>query len=248
MRVMRRWLPPVVLAVALGWAASAQAGPPYVTDDPAPTDQGHWEVYDFVGGSHVAGDTAGEAGLDLNYGAAPGLQLTLVLPGAWEHDDKTHAAAGTVEIAAKYRFLRQAEGTWTPDLAVFPRAFAPTAPARFGSGRWGLLLPVWAEKDFGPWQVFGGGGYQFNPGPDSRDFWTGGVAVQRTVTRRLSLGAEVYRHTADAVGARPYTGVNLGATWKLLDHWSLLASGGPGVENPAEGGRYAFYLALKADY
>lgn len=236
------------IVAALTCAAPARAGPPYVTDDPVPTDAGHWEIYEFVAGAHTPGSTAGEGGFDLNYGAAPDLQLTLVIPAAYERDSSTHISMGTVEIAAKYRLWRQKDGSVIPEFAVFPRAFAPTAPSRFGSGRWGLLLPVWAEKDFGRWQVFGGGGYQLNPGPAARDFWTGGLAVSRTVTDRLSIGAELYHHTRDAMGAKPFTGINLGLSYRLVDHWSLLASGGPGVQNAAEEGRYAFYLALKADY
>jgi hypothetical protein len=37
-------------------------------------------------------------------------------------------------------------------------------------------------------------------------------------------------------------------TYRLNDHWSLLASGGPGIQNAREEGRYAFYASLKADY
>jgi hypothetical protein len=96
--------------------------------------------------------------------------------------------------------------------------------------------------------VFGGGGYQLNPGAGQRDFWTGGIAVNRAVTDRLSLGGEVYHHSADAIGARDFTGLNIGVSYKLAPHWSLLASGGPGIQNAAEEGRYAYYVALKADY
>ena len=34
------------LALA-GSATAAFAGPPYLTDDPIPTDTGHWEIYAF---------------------------------------------------------------------------------------------------------------------------------------------------------------------------------------------------------
>ena len=59
----------------------------------------------------------------------------------------------------------------------------------------GLLVPLWAQKDFGAWQVFGGGGYTFNPGRDGRDFWQGGVAVLRQVSDRFALGATRSRAT-----------------------------------------------------
>ena len=238
------------LAALFGLAASpALAGPPYVTDDPQPTERGHWEIYSFASGGHVGGETAGEAGLDLNYGGAKDLQLTLVLPLAYERvNGETDVGMGVVEAAAKLKVLHQTENGWTPDVAIFPRLFLPTAPARFGSRHVNLLLPVWAEKDFGKWSVFGGGGYQLNPGGDNRDFWTGGLAVTRQVTDRLNLGAEVFHRTRDAADGRDFTGVNLGVALKLAPHWSLLASGGPGLQNAREEGRYDFYLSLKADY
>jgi subtilisin family serine protease len=61
------------------------AGPPFRTDDPEPVDLGHWEVYGFTAGTHVRGDTAGTlAGVEVNYGAAPNLQLHMVAPLAFD--------------------------------------------------------------------------------------------------------------------------------------------------------------------
>lgn len=241
--------PRLLLAALLAALATpALAGPPFVTDDPEPTDLGHWEIYNFVAGSHTPGVTAGEAGLDLNYGAAKDLQLTLVIPAGWEDADRLRVGMGTVEAAAKLKVLHQREGSWRPDVAVFPRFFLPTAGARFGSERLGILLPVWVGKDVGKWSVFGGGGYEINPGPGSRDFWQTGLAVTRTLSDRLTIGAEVYHHTRDTDDGRDFTGANIGVIYKLLDHWSLLAAAGPGIQNPREEGRYAFYLALEATY
>jgi hypothetical protein len=246
---MRRTPAVLAAALALTAASAAWAGPPYVTDDPAPTDRGHWEIYNFVGGSHVAGDTAGEAGFDFNYGAAKDLQLTWVIPLAYDRaDGDTHVGLGVVEAAAKLKVLHQQEGGWTPDVAVFPRLFLPTAEVRFASPHANLLLPVWVGKDVGKWSLFGGGGWQINPGAGNRDFWTGGVALTRQVTDRLNLGAEVTHRSRDTRDGRAFSGVNLGVVYKLTDHWSLLASGGPGVQNARTEGRYDFYVSLKADY
>jgi hypothetical protein len=242
-----RRLAPLLGAPALLAAWPAAAGPPYVTDDPQPTDRGRWEIYNFVAGSHVAGDTAGEAGLDLNYGAAQDLQLTLVIPAAFDRaEGTTHTGMGVVEAAAKLKVLHEdKDGV---DLAIFPRLFLATAPARFASRHTNLLLPVWAGKDFGKWSVFGGGGWQLNPGPGQRDFWTGGLAVTRQVTERLNLGAEITHRGRETADGRAFTGLNAGVIYKLTDHWSLLASGGPGVQNARTEGRYDFYVSLKADY
>jgi hypothetical protein len=234
--------------VLAGATSLAWAGPPYVTDDPEPTDLGHWEIYGFAGGVHTPGETAGETGLDFNYGAANDLQLTLVVPAAYDRSGATHGGMGVVELAAKYKVLHEKAGSWRPSIALFPRLFAPTAKARFASKRANLLLPVWVGKGFGDWSVFGGGGYQLNPGAGARDFWTGGVALTRTLSDRVSAGGEVYHRTRDAADGRDLTGVNLGVTYKVTDHWSLLGAGGPGVQNARREGRYDFYVALKADY
>ncbi len=247
-------------AVALGIVAviavssPALAGPPYLSDDPETTDVGHWEIYNFATGlgSPGAGGLAGEAGFDLNYGAAKDLQLTAVLPLAFGapsafSENGLRGGPGDVELAIKYRFLHQSDGTWTPDVAVFPRLFAPTADRALGTGRVGLLLPIWAEKDFGPWSVFGGGGYQINPGLDQRNFWQGGGAISRSFGERLSLGAELYGQTRDTYNAAAYTTLNMAATYRLTRRWSLLGSAGPAWYRARTDG-YVFYGSLKADY
>jgi hypothetical protein len=248
----RRLTLALALVAGLGTAGHGRAGPPYLSDDPEPTDTGHWEIYNFATGAGAPGGLAGEAGFDINYGAARDLQLTAVLPLAFENSNGFRAnglrgGPGDVELAVKYRFLRQADDSWTPDVAVFPRLFAPTAPRTLGTGEFGLFLPVWAEKDFGPWSVFGGGGYQINPGAGQRDFWQGGLAISRDVSKRLSLGAEVYGQAREADDGGAYQTVNFAAVYKLVKHWSLLASAGPAWSQGSLNG-YVFYFALKADY
>lgn len=227
-------------------AVPAWAGPPYVTDDPEPTEAGHWEVYGFVSGAERRGETNGNAGFDINYGALPDLQLSLAVPVDYERSVGRHLGFGDIELAAKYRFLHQ-DGAGI-DLAFFPEIAIPTTSHRTGVGKTAISLPLWAQKDFGPWAVFGGGEYTINPGDGNRSFWSGGIGLQREITKRLSLGGEVYTHGRDADDAQTFTGVNLGATYRLNEHWSLAAAGGPGVQNASEGGRFTFYLALKADY
>jgi len=227
-------------------ASSALAGPPYVTDDPEPTDLGHWENYAFVSGVHTPGDTAGQAGFDLNYGAFKDVQLTAIIP--LDYDTRSTAGQGDVVLGVKYRFVHQADGSWAPDVAFFPQLSVPVQNPRFGPDQPQLFLPVWAQKDWGKWSLFGGGGYQINPGSGMRNFWLSGVALSRTIGDRFSLGAEIYHQTANTIEARDYTGVNLGATYRLTDHWALLGAGGPGVQNARQSDLYDFYLALLATY
>jgi hypothetical protein len=64
----------------LATIARAAAGPPYMTDDPEPTDYQHFEIYAFTQGMSAQGDTGGQSGIDFNYGGAPNLQLTATIP------------------------------------------------------------------------------------------------------------------------------------------------------------------------
>ena len=244
---MRRLRGAATLALVL-IAAPARAGPPFVTDDPEPTDIGHWEIYNFGALTHMPGETAAEAGFDINYGAARDLQLTAVLPLEYQHDRRGHVGLGDVELAVKYMFIHQKEDTLMPDIAFFPGLTAPTAGRRFGSGRLGIFLPLWAQKDVGKWSLFGGGGYTINPGRDNRDYWVEGIALSRELSERLQLGAEIFHEGRDADDGRAFTGVNVGGTYRLDAHWSLLGSAGPGVQHAREQGRYNVYVSLKADY
>jgi hypothetical protein len=241
---MARWRAVGLALVFAAAASTARAGPPYVTDDPEPTDLGHWEIYNFVTATTTPGDTAGEAGIDLNYGAAKDVQLTMVIPAAFDNLDRLGAA--DLQLAAKFKLLHQQDGSWMPDLAVFPRAFVPTG-ARFDPERPGVLLPVWLGKDFGPWSVFGGAGLMINPGAGERNYWQSGLVVSRQLGR-LSLGAEVFHMTPQDRRSVDFTGADIGATYALSRNWTLMISGGPGVQHARQNGEGFIYAALEATY
>jgi hypothetical protein len=239
----------LALIAAANWVAAApcNAGPPFETDDPEPTEPGHWEIYAFATTARTAFETEGEAGLDINYGLAPDVQLTAVLPISYAREDRDRLGLGDVELAVKYRFLRQREGSPLPDISFFPAVSLPTATNGMGSGRVQLFLPLWLQKDFGPWSLFGGGGLHLNPGAGNRNYWSAGIGISRAIGERLSLGAEVIHETGDEVGERARTGVNFGLTYRIDSRWSLLFSGGPGIQHSHDEGRYALYAALKLD-
>lgn len=229
------------------WTSTAYAGPPYLTDDPAPTDTRHWEIYAFGAGTKTAGSFDGVVGLDLNYGPIKDVQLTATLPVEFAHGGGVRqSAAGDVELGVKYRFVHNEKSGVA--VAIFPRVILPTAGKGFGSGKVGVLLPVWAQKDSGPWSVFGGGGYAINPGAGSRDYWLTSAALTRTVSERLSLGAEMFHRSADEIGGKSYTALNFGGIYKLGGPFALLVSGGPGIANAREGGRYNLYTAIALNF
>ena len=116
-----------------------------------------------------------------------------------------------------------------------------------GTGRVTALLPVWAQKDFGNWSVFGGGGYAINPGAGNRNYWTGGVALTRKFGERLLLGVEVDRQGADTLSGRASTSLGVGAIYDLPGPLRLLASGGPVLDDGGGRGFHSF-VALGLDF
>lgn len=227
--------------------SAALAGPPFLTDDPGPTDTGHWEIYAPLFEAEGSGDNFnGILGVELNYGAAKDLQLTVGLPAAYTHDAAGwHWGAGDLEASVKYRFYNnEAAGL---QIAAFPGVTLPTASNSMGSGHVTGFLPIWVQKDSGPWSVFGGGGYAINPGAGNRDFWTGGVAVTHRLGERLLVGVEADRAGPETADGRASTSLGLGAIYDLPGPLRLLASGGPTFEDGGTEGFHAF-AALGLDF
>lgn len=233
----------LIAACAIAAAAGpALAGPPYITDDPAPTDTGHWEIYAFTDGGGLRSYFDADAGVDLNYGPVKDVQLSATLPMSVSHEPPQGWRVGTgdVELAVKYRFFNDEKHGLSA--AIFPRAFLPTSTLA-SHERTRLLLPVWAEKDFAEGtSVFGGGGYVINPGPGNRNFWQTGLAVTHDVSKAVSLGGEVTWQQRDSDDGSAEPDAGLGAIVKLSEHYALLFSGGPTWANHRTG--YHFYGSL----
>jgi hypothetical protein len=229
-------------ALCVAVAAPALAGPPYITDDPVPTDTGQWEIYTFTDGEGLRSSVDADAGFDLNYGPVKDVQLTATVPLSFSREAGRGWRAGTgdVELAVKYRFFDDEKSGVS--IAVFPRSFLPTSTLERGE-RTRILLPVWAQKDFaGDTSVFGGGGYELNPGPGNRNFWQAGAAVTHDLSKSVSVGGEVAWQQRDSDGGTAETSAGLGAIMKLSDHYALLFSGGPTWTDRRIG--YHFYGSL----
>lgn len=235
----------LILALILATAAGlAQAGPPYQSDDPEPTDYRHYEIYLFAAGSHARDGDDGAAGLDFNYGATRDLQLTAVVPFEYENPDGagTASGVGNVELAAKYRFVHQDRIGW--DLAVFPRVFLSSASSDVGDRHTSVFLPVWVQRDFGNWSTFGGGGCMLSRGEDSVDFCLGGWAVTNQIARNLQVGAEIVHSAADTRDGRSSTAIGAGFRYDVTENYHVLAYIGPTLQNAAETADYSWYASF----
>jgi hypothetical protein len=243
------------LATLLPLGAPARAGPPFVTDDPEPVDLGHWEVYAFSDGAIDRNDASGLGpAIEVNYGAAPNLQLHVIADLAYDDpsDSPSHMGVGDTELGVKYRFIDPGKDDWWPQVAIFPLVELPTGDAKrnLGAGYTEAFLPVWVQKDFGKWTTYGGGGYWINPGPGNRNYWFAGWLLQRQVTDKLALGGEVFHQTSNMVGRGDSTGFSLGGVYDITEHYHLLFSGGRGgLAYAVDGARamdpVTYYLAFQ---
>jgi len=224
------------VVLSLGIAGTAFGGPPFVTDDPEPVEYQNWEFYTASMHSKLGGDWSGTAPhFELNYGAAPELQLHLIAPLAYDSPPAgaAHYGMGDLELGAKYRFLQETNG-W-PQVGIFPLLETPTGGARvnLGNGHCQAFLPVWAQKSWGSWTVYGGAGYGINS-LSGRDNWGfGGVVLQKQVLTNVLIGVEVYHQTLyETDFPNVGTAFNVGAVIDLSEHHHLLFSAGRSIDGP----------------
>ena len=239
---VQRWILLAVLAIP----RLAEAGPPYVTDDPEPTETGHFENYLYMQGTRVSGQAFDlGVGVEIDYGAFANTQTTLTLPL------NPNPGPGGLGLSwaplgggVKYRFIQEDHDGWRPQVAIFPQIFIPVGSASHGVPTT-ELLPIWMQKSFGTWTTFGGGGYTHNPGSHNRDFIIYGWALQHQVTDKLVLGGEVFGQTPDAVGGRARMGIGLAALYDFNDSWHLIGSVNTGIVDARQSDQFSFNLALK---
>ena len=236
------------LASLLSVPAPAQAGPPYVTDDPEPVPYRHWEFY--LASQHELtsdGATGTAPLLEVNYGAAPGVQLHVLAPLAYARPSggPTRFGPGDIELGAKLRFVQ--EGEHAPMVGIFAMLELPTGNAGrgLGTGRLHAFLPLWLQKSYGAWTTYGGVGYWLNPGTGNRNYWFAGWQVQRRLGALATPGVEIFYTTADRSDGRSSLRFNLGLVLDLAEQHHILASGGTSiVGEKALQGYLAYQLTL----
>lgn len=234
-----------VVMFAISAAQPVFAGPPFVTDDPEPTDTGHFEDYLYTEGTRADGTVSGpDFGVELNYGAAPDTQVTASIP---LNPNPGPGGAGLVfdplAFGVKYRFVEEDDDGWRPQVAFFPSIQFPVGSATH-SVPTTEFLPLWAQKSIGRWTAFGGGGWTVNPGDGNRGFLLYGMGLLHPVTESLQLGGEFFGQTRDAAADRAGESIGFGALYDFSDQWHLVGSLNTGIAARRED-EYSYTLALK---
>ena len=237
---------PLLAGICLAGALRLSAGPPFLTDDPEPVDYRHWEFYIASIEAKMDGDWAGTTPhFELNYGVVPNVQLHLIAPLAYDvpPDDKSHYGYGDTELGAKIRFLQ--ETNWLPEAAIFPLFELPTGNAsdNLGNGHMQVFLPVWLQKDWGKWTVYGGGGYGINSLSGSGNWGFAGAVLQKQVLSNVAIGAEIYHQTELATDfPNKGTAFNIGTVIDFTEHQHLLFSAGRSLDGPPD---FQLYIAYQ---
>jgi len=239
----------LILSVAfMAIAMDANAGPPYLTDDPEPPPLGHYEAVFFTMGLMADGIATGALpAMEFNYGGFPDTQLHVLLPLGFSTSDASGTfGAADAELGIKYRFIEEDEHGWRPQVATYPQIGIPLGPARngFASRSVDLFLPLWAQKDLDAnWTIDAGGGYWITPG--DRNYWLTGALLQRKLSDSLAAGVEVFHQTPNAAGGQALTGFNLGAIYDFDDNHHLLVSAGRGLGTASAADQFTWYLGFE---
>jgi hypothetical protein len=227
----------------------AQAGPPYLTNDPGTPGNANWEINLASMQTIARGASSYQTPqIDLNFGVGDRIQLTYEVPYviASTGDGTRTSGWGNAYPGIKWRFLDQGETGW--QMSVFPQVetgVSARAEER-GLGEAGprYLLPLEVSKEFGPVAVdFELGYYVAGHGPRER---TLGLVVGHEFTGRLELDAEIYDDRA-AGGALPQsTTLDLGGRYKLTRSCIALFMAGRSIDGFGEGQpEFMAYLGIQ---
>ncbi len=193
---------------------NAFGGPPFNTDDPETVRYKHWEYYISSINTNQSGVWSGTIPhLELNYGLVPNIQVHILLPMNYNYSSGRGAdfGYGDTEFGIKYRFVRETDNS--PQLGVFPIIEIPTVRNNeFSNGKPKIYLPVWAQKSWGKLTTYGGAGYWINPGSDNKNWIFAGWEIQYDISPILTLGGEVYFHSAETKTSKSGAGFNVGGS------------------------------------
>jgi hypothetical protein len=231
-----------LLTSALFMVASPTfAGPPFMTDDPAPVDYKHSEFYIFSTYDKAKdGKSTAIPAFEYNYGVLPDTQLHLVVPFVQSapNDGPSESGIGDVEVGVKYRFIQETDTS--PQVGIFPMAELDTGDSHkgLGNGKTWWKLPVWMQKSWGEWTTYGGAGYVINRAEGQKNYPFAGWLLQKDIGEKWTLGGEVFSQGKTTVDGQSTTLMNFGGYYKFTPDFNLLFSAGHSVSGESHAVAY----------
>jgi hypothetical protein len=204
------------------------AGAPFATDDPEPPTTGGWEINVPFILERTPGTTDMDAPLfDLNYGL-PGIQLKLAAPVKIVQEDSSGTVAGIGDtlIGVKWRFFNSKKSQL--ELAISPQLLVPSGDHARGLGEGGtaFALPLAAQKTWDKWTLYGNVGFWWRTGAETRNYFYASAVLEREISKRLTLGVELFGNPPTEPGGGSDVGFNVGGSWKLRKHVNVLFTAG----------------------
>jgi hypothetical protein len=217
--------------------AVAQAGPPYLTNDPGTPGNANWEINLGSMQTIARGVSAYQVPqIDLNFGVGDRIQLTYEIPYVFQETrgQSGETGWGNAYPGIKWRFLDQGEDGL--QMSLFPQvAMDGTEHARqVGIAAEGprYLLPVEMSQKIGPVRLDLEVGY-FLPGNGPKERIMGFVAG-RTLNERLELDAEIYDDHGFGVPLHSTT-LDVGGRYKFSPSFIALFMAGRSVNGISDG-------------
>jgi hypothetical protein len=219
------------------------AGPPFDTDDPEPVKFKHWEYYISSLNNNQSNVWSGTAPhIEMNYGLIQNVQVHLLLPLNYNYtrNEGSNFGFADTEVGLKYRFIQETDNS--PQVGVFPILEIPTIKNNgFSNGKTKIYLPLWLQKSWRKLTTYGGAGYWINPGTDNKNWIFTGWEIQYNFSETVTLGGELYFHTADNKNTRSETGFNLGGSINASEKFHFIFSFGHTVTSD---NTFTSYLGL----
>lgn len=224
--------------LALATSRAALAGPPFVTDDPLPTDYRNWEIYSgLLYGNDGMGNTAASLPFaEFNYGAMPNVQVS----ASFDIHELDRGSApldgyGGTQFGIKTRFVQETSAT--PQISFYPSVTTPELRGQHAVP----FLPVWMQKSSGPWTAFGGGGLYLDSSPGMRNSTFVGGALERTISPGTTVGGELYHQSSETIGGSDTTAFNVGMIAQVGQYHAILFSVGRAFAGNDAFSAYASY-------
>ena len=203
----------------------------------------HWEFY--VSSQSQFSDNNVDATLphfEINYGLVPDVQVHLIVPMEFaKRESSTEYSYVNTELGVKFRFINNIDTSF--QVGIFPIAEVPTGKnlTLAGENKLQVFLPLWFQINSGRFASYGGAGYWINPGTVNKNWVYAGWQGQYDFSETITLGGELFYHTADAVDSEAELGANLGGYININEHNHILFSVGHNLTGTSTATGYLGY-------
>ena len=151
----------------------------------------------------------------------------------WEHPKggKSFHGAGDLEITPSYMIYLDDEKSWAPAIVLAFKVKVPTARNRdIGTGKYDYYPYVIFGKKFGHWLFNANLGVNFFGQTDGEPYRKNQLiydfSVEREITPKWSIYAEVFGNTKPEVGVRGTFAGAIATEYKFTEHFNAFVSVG----------------------